>query len=90
MFEGLKSFALSAGCLVIGKYLQVSWCMVSSGTSVWFSFGEVANTCDKIMHEFEKCHALLLMMIDKHLVGIQNSLAKEPQGKFLIPLVGFP
>ena len=42
------------------------------------------------MHEFEKCHALLLMVIDKHLAGIQDILAKEPQGKFSIPLVGLP
>ena len=34
-----------------------------------------------ILHEFEK-YAVLLMVIDKHLVGIQNSLAKEPQGTF--------
>ena len=72
----------SADCFVAGKYLPVSWCMVSSGT-VFFCLVLVKCLTAVILmlHEFEK-YVVLLMVIDKHLVGIQNSLAKEPQGTF--------
>lgn len=80
---------LKLSCLLCLQQI-VLWQRTFQSVGVWCHLGpffvclvlvKYLTAVILILHEFEK-YVVLLMVIDKHLVGIQNSLDKEPQGTF--------